>query len=125
MSGRDNANGDVIIKAINSGADGVSATLNVLGVDRIGPTALKTVLKSAGLSDNNSLDEPESRPVATVVKNVEGQFTRVRALLVHGSPSENALGHASEPTPDLSQDIAGSLCSCLLALDRLPYCEPR
>lgn len=76
VSGRDNANGDVIIKAINSGADGVSATLNVLGVDRIGPTALKTVLKSVGLSDNNSLDESEKVvPVATVVKNVEGQFS--------------------------------------------------
>ena len=70
VSGRDNTNGDVIVKAINSGAEGVSATLNVLGADRVAPTAPTTVLQSASPADNNSLDEPEKVvPVATVIKN--------------------------------------------------------
>jgi alpha-L-arabinofuranosidase len=80
VAGRDNANGDVIIKAINSGPDGVSATLNVLGVDRVGPTALETVLKSGSLSDNNSLDEPEK------VVPTESTITIAGAAFTHNFP---------------------------------------
>jgi alpha-L-arabinofuranosidase len=58
VAGRESRSGDVIIKAINSGAEAISATLNLRGVDRVAPSALVTLLQSAGLSDNNSLDEP-------------------------------------------------------------------
>jgi len=75
VAGRDNAKGDVMIKAINYGAEPVSTTLNVRGVDRVAPTAQTTVLKSTSLSDNNSLDEPERVvPVETVIENAGNQF---------------------------------------------------
>lgn len=58
VAGRDAATGDLLVKAINSGAESVPATLNLRGVARTSPAIQATVLKSATLADNNSLDEP-------------------------------------------------------------------
>ncbi len=66
VAGSEVATGDVIVKAINLGAESVPAKLNFQGTDRIVPEASVTVLTSAQLSDNNSLDEPAK--VAPVVR---------------------------------------------------------
>jgi alpha-L-arabinofuranosidase len=58
VAGPETATGDVIIKAINSGAESIPATLNLRGIDRISPQAQVTVLTAAALTDNNSLEEP-------------------------------------------------------------------
>lgn len=58
VAGPETATGDVIIKAINSSAETIPATLNLRGVDRLSPQAQVTVLTSAALTDNNSLAEP-------------------------------------------------------------------
>jgi alpha-L-arabinofuranosidase len=58
VAGRDDNSGDVILKAINTGDAPVPATLKLLGMPHVRGDALVTVLKSASLSDNNSLDDP-------------------------------------------------------------------
>ncbi len=58
MAGGDDSNGDIVVKAINLGSEPVATTLNLRGAERIAPQAAVTVLTSADLSDNNSLDEP-------------------------------------------------------------------
>jgi alpha-L-arabinofuranosidase len=58
VSGRDEQNGDVVIKAINMG-DNQPAALNLKGVNQLDSTARVTVLTSEGLYDNNSLSNPD------------------------------------------------------------------
>lgn len=72
--------GDVILKAINTGADPVSATLNVRGVFAVTPNATITVLNSGSLSDNNSLDQP------TKVVPLERRLDNAAAQFRHGFP---------------------------------------
>jgi len=75
VAGRDNSNGDVVVKAINSGAETITGTLNFRGAERILPGASVTVLKSEGLSDNNSLDEPvKVAPVASTISSAGASF---------------------------------------------------
>ncbi len=58
VAGRDEASGDLVVKAINTAAEPVAAKLTLQGLDSVKPEATVTVLTSADLSDNNSLDEP-------------------------------------------------------------------
>ncbi|MGE5294455.1 MAG: alpha-L-arabinofuranosidase C-terminal domain-containing protein, partial [Solirubrobacterales bacterium] len=57
-AGYDAANGDLVVKAINTAGEPVAAKLALRGLDTIKPNAKVTVLTSADLADNNSLDEP-------------------------------------------------------------------
>jgi len=76
-AGRDETSGDLIVKAINTASDPVTATLNLKGLDRISPNATVTVLTSAKLSDNNSLDEPQRvTPAEKQIDVTAGEFTR-------------------------------------------------
>jgi alpha-L-arabinofuranosidase len=59
VAGRDESNGDIVVKAINIGSSPVTATLDLRGTERVGPQATVTVLTSANLSDNNSLEQPD------------------------------------------------------------------
>jgi alpha-L-arabinofuranosidase len=59
VAGRDDMNGDIVIKVINLSSQPYSTTLNIAGVNRIAPHAQLTVLTSDRLSDNNSLENPK------------------------------------------------------------------
>jgi alpha-L-arabinofuranosidase len=58
VAGRENATGDMLIKAINLGAESVPATVTLRGLNSSPTVGNVTVLSSANLSDNNSLSEP-------------------------------------------------------------------
>lgn len=74
-AGRDNSNGDVLLKAINSGAESIPATLNLRGVERLSSDAQVTVLTSAALADNNSLEEPKKvMPAAKTIHTAGTTF---------------------------------------------------
>lgn len=76
VTGRDATNGDLVIKAINLGNDAVPAKLNLQGVGPLAATALATVLSSASLADNNSLDQPTKiAPTEHVVSGVSPSFS--------------------------------------------------
>ncbi len=58
VAGRDEASGDLVIKAINTASEPMTTTLTLRGADGTKPDATVTTLTSGSLSDNNSLDEP-------------------------------------------------------------------
>lgn len=58
-AGRDEASGDLIVKAINTAAEPLLATIQLRGFGDVAPQATLTVLSSPQLSDNNSLDQPK------------------------------------------------------------------
>ena len=58
QAGRDESNGEIIVKAINVSAQPVTASLKILGVNRLSGDEKITSLASPRLSDNNSLDQP-------------------------------------------------------------------
>jgi len=60
LAGHDAASGDLIVKAINLGAESVPVTLNLLGGNGAPAKGRMAVLKSASLSDNNSLEQPDN-----------------------------------------------------------------
>jgi alpha-L-arabinofuranosidase len=75
-AGREDATGDLVIKAINLAAEPAVGTLKLEGVTPLASPATVTMLKSDALTDNNSLDEPTR--VAPAVSQLEGagkQFT--------------------------------------------------
>jgi len=75
VAGREEAGGDILVKAINTGQEPVTATLNLRGVDIIKPDATVTVLTSGNLSDNNNLDEPmRVVPKETRLSNAASEF---------------------------------------------------
>lgn len=75
-AGRDEASGDLVVKAINTAAEPVVARLTLQGLHNIKPEATATVLTSEDLSDNNSLDEPTRvTPVESRVNATAGGFT--------------------------------------------------
>jgi len=75
-AGRDEASGDLIIKAINTASDSVTATVNLEGMGHISPNATVTLVTSANLSDNNCLDEPNRvAPTESQVDTIAGEFT--------------------------------------------------
>ncbi len=75
QGGTDKATGDIILKAINTGAEPVSATLNLAGAARISPDATVTVLKSSRLDDNNSIENPTR--IVPVASNMPVSGTRL------------------------------------------------
>lgn len=58
VAGRDEATGEIVLKAINTSAEPVSAKLAFSGVRSLAPKAAVTTLASVSLRDNNTLDEP-------------------------------------------------------------------
>jgi hypothetical protein len=58
VAGPDQASGDIILKAINTVAEPMSANLTLSGVQIAPAQAAVTVLTAASLRENNSLDEP-------------------------------------------------------------------
>src|SRR5207245_11413157 len=58
LAGRDESSGDIVLKAINTSAEPMTATLNIAGTEQLAPEAEVTVIKSDQLSDNNSLEDP-------------------------------------------------------------------
>ena len=93
VAGRDDKIGDLIIKTINLSYEPVSAEWNISGVKQLGSKGELTVLTSAHLSDNNSLDQPTKvQPVSKPVAISGGQFTSEVAprsltiLRLHANP---------------------------------------
>jgi alpha-L-arabinofuranosidase len=75
VAGRDEASGDIVLKAINTGSEPVATTLDLRGVERIAPDATVTLLTSTDLSDNNSLDEPvKVVPVESHISTAAAKF---------------------------------------------------
>src|SRR5262249_7369349 len=54
LAGKDEASGDLVLKAINAGTEPVNATLNINGVGRLPAEAQLITLKSEHGTDNNS-----------------------------------------------------------------------
>ena len=57
-AGRDEASGDLVLKAINAGSEPINTSVNIDGATRVAREAQMTVLKSGRGSDNNSLEDP-------------------------------------------------------------------
>jgi alpha-L-arabinofuranosidase len=75
VAGQETTTGDLLIKAINSSAESIPATLNLRGIDRISPQAQVTELTSAALADNNSLEEPAKVvPVESTIRPTSPNF---------------------------------------------------
>jgi alpha-L-arabinofuranosidase len=58
IAGRDDTTGDLIVKAINVTAEPIPAELTLQGLNVVAPKAQLTLLTSAQLNDNNSLQNP-------------------------------------------------------------------
>lgn len=71
-AGQDEKNGDLVIKAINVSPFPTIAALNFSGLGHMTSSAWLTILSSAHLSDNNSLDAPTNVVPQTSVINVSG-----------------------------------------------------
>lgn len=75
VTGRDAKSGDVVVKAINLGNEAVAGKLNFSGVGNIAATGHATVLQSASLSDNNSLEQPQRVvPLERMLNGVGSKF---------------------------------------------------
>lgn len=72
---RDDANGEIILKAVNASEDPVEAAVQLEGVTTVSPTAQSIVLASANLNDQNSFDEPKKvSPKTAPLLNIGTQF---------------------------------------------------
>jgi alpha-L-arabinofuranosidase len=77
-AGRDDNSGELIVKAINLAEEPLAASLNMKGVHGIAAQAGVSVLQSALLSDNNSLDEPNRiAPVESRIDSAAQEFEHV------------------------------------------------
>jgi hypothetical protein len=75
-AGRDEARGEMVIKAINVSPDPVASTLHVAGLSQMRSEGQCTILSSSRLSDNNTMEEPDKViPVAGHVKLAGESFT--------------------------------------------------
>ena len=75
---RDEKSGEIIVKVVNGTAAPVEANLQLKGVRQAGPKATVTVLASASLTDENSLDEPKKvAPVTSSLDPVGAEFRYV------------------------------------------------
>jgi len=75
-AGRDEPGGALVIKAINAGAEPLSATINLAGVKHVAFGASLTVLKSNQGRDNNSLENPKMIvPVSSILPISGNSFT--------------------------------------------------
>jgi alpha-L-arabinofuranosidase len=76
LAGRDESSGDIVLKAINTSAEPMTAMLNIAGTEQLAPEAEVTVIKSGQLSDNNSLENPAKVAPVTGKAAVSGpKFT--------------------------------------------------
>ena len=76
VAGRDAKTGEVILKAINTGAESIQATLNLRGSNSAFAGGHLVVLKASNLSDNNSLDEPTKvAPAESLIKAASTRLT--------------------------------------------------
>jgi len=71
-AGRDEANGDVVVKAINAAPEPMNATLNIEGLKQTAASANLIVLKSNRTTDNNSLENPKMIVPASTIIPVTG-----------------------------------------------------
>ena len=77
IAGRDSRNGDVIIKALNTGPDAAAMTFDLAGAASVASTGRMTVLASLSPLDENSFDAPTKIvPVTTTVSGLGRTFTR-------------------------------------------------
>jgi alpha-L-arabinofuranosidase len=83
LAGRDEARGDLLVKAINAHSEPVRATLEISGVKHIASEGTLTVLSSARGSDNNTLDNPTGIVPITRKVTIEG------ARFVHEFPANS------------------------------------
>jgi alpha-L-arabinofuranosidase len=72
VAGRDEKRGDIVLKAINTSADSCDATLNFDGLGKFSSDAQLTLLTSAHLSDNNSLENPTNVFPKTMMTKFSG-----------------------------------------------------
>ncbi len=121
LAGRDDASGDIVLKAINLSAEPVTTTVNIGGVGGIAPEGQLTVLKSDRLDDNNSLDNrmkvhPTTTALAINGTNFTHQFppyslSILRLKSTAGFPSSNP-----SPKPQARQTEAAADPGANLAL---------
>ncbi|MBO9566287.1 MAG: hypothetical protein J7621_26170 [Niastella sp.] len=75
IAGRDQKNGDIIIKLVNGAATPYSATINLEGVAGVGATAELVTLQADSPQAENSLANPRQYiPVTTKINNVKPSF---------------------------------------------------
>jgi alpha-L-arabinofuranosidase len=75
-AGRDEGSGALIVKAINTADEPLSATIQLRGYDNVAYEARLISLSSARLADNNSLDQPKLVfPVESRIEKAVSQFT--------------------------------------------------
>src|SRR5450759_549115 len=103
VAGRDDMNGDIVIKVINLSSQPYSTTLNIAGVNRIAPHAQLTVLTSDRLSDNNSRENPK------LVVPVTSDTLRMRVSLVTGTTS---FGFSRELLSERRSEVSTVSCAC-------------
>jgi len=71
---RDELAGEIILKVVNTGAEPVTAALEINGAGQLKSTGLAVTL-NGGLADENSLDEPRKvAPVSATVGGVKPKF---------------------------------------------------
>ena len=76
MAGRNESNGEIILKAINIGSEPITTTLDIQGVSALEPQATLSVIHSDRLQDNNSLDQPtQIVPVEKTISIPDKKFT--------------------------------------------------
>ncbi|HEX5222964.1 MAG TPA: alpha-L-arabinofuranosidase C-terminal domain-containing protein, partial [Verrucomicrobiae bacterium] len=80
VAGAETRTGELVVKAINSGAEAIPAKINLAGSNRTLARGKAIVLKSANLSDNNSLSEP------TRVSPTESSIAASGSTLDHAFP---------------------------------------
>ena len=77
-AGREEASGELIVKAINLAAEPLAASINLQGIPSIAQEAAVSVLQSASLADNNSLEEPDRiEPVESRIDGASREFEHV------------------------------------------------
>jgi alpha-L-arabinofuranosidase len=95
-AGLDESSGELIMKAINAGAEPMNATIKIGEEKQIPFEANLTVLKSIRASDNNSMENPKMiSPVSSVMPVTSNTFTHefpayslsVMRLPTRGTPS--------------------------------------
>jgi alpha-L-arabinofuranosidase len=72
---RDDAAGEIIIKAVNASLEPVEAAVDLEGVAIVSPIGQAIVLSSAQMTDQNSFEEPAKvSPKSSALENVTPQF---------------------------------------------------
>lgn len=75
VAGRSETAGEVLLKVVNAASFPQDTEIDLQGVEKVAPAATATVLTSASLSDENSLDAPTKiAPVTSEVSVPGGKF---------------------------------------------------